>query len=242
MATQIQVEMLKTGLVLITLNRPERRNALSLAMLEELIEAMTSLQGTEGPRVLILQGAGPVFCSGLDLVEVSQPDLVRRSTDLLARTFQLMRDTDLVTIAAVHGAAYAGGGGLMASCDIAIAACDLKIGFPETRRGLLPALITAVMSPKVREGDLRELFLVGNTIDATRAQQIGLVQRIVPKDDLMKAALDLADGVLAGGPETVKAAKRLLNEAYSARESVSILRMAEAHIEARSNGEATEGM
>ena len=92
-------------------------------------------------------------------------------------------------IAAVQGGAFAGGAGLMAACDIVIAADDAKIGFPEVRRGLLPALICDVLMHKVREGDLRELFLAGEPIDATRAQQVGLVQRVVPAERLLDEAL-----------------------------------------------------
>ena len=129
----------------------------------------------------------------------------------------------------------------MASCDLAIGTTDLKIGFPEARRGLLPALICAVMSPKVREGDLRELYLVGNTIDANRAQQMGLLQRVVSPEMLLKTAIELAEGVLAGGVQTVKAIKKLLNQAYATRESVSIARMLELHLSARHGSETEEG-
>ena len=130
----------------------------------------------------------------------------------------------------------------MASCDFAIGSSDLKIGFPEARRGLLPALICAVMSPKVREGDLRELFLVGNSIDAIRAQQIGLLQRVAPSEMLLKTAIEMADGVLAGGTETIKATKMLLNQAYAPGESVSISHMLKVHLNARQGSEASEGL
>ena len=99
------------------------------------------------------------------------------SAECVARSLALLRSTPLITIAAAHGGAFAGGAGLMAACDIAIGTSDLKIGFPEARRGLLPALVCAVMSPKIREGDLRDLFLVGEPIDAVRAQQIGLLRK-----------------------------------------------------------------
>jgi methylglutaconyl-CoA hydratase len=178
----------------------------------------------------------------MDLSEASQDNLVHQCASSLAKTFELMRSTELVTIAAAHGGAYAGGAGLMVSCDMAIGTTDLKIGFPEARRGLLPALICAVMSPKVREGDLRELYLVGNTIDANRAQQMGLVQRIVSQELLLKTAIELAEGVLAGGVQTVKAIKMLLNQAYATRESVSIARMLELHLNARHGSEAEEGL
>ena len=242
MENLITLETLQKDLVLLTLNRPERRNALCIAMLDELCQQIESLTAKKATRVLIIAGAGPVFCSGMDLSEASQANLVHQCASSLAKTFELMRSTELVTIAAAHGGAYAGGAGLMVSCDLAIGTTDLKIGFPEARRGLLPALICAVMSPKVREGDLRELYLVGNTIDANRAQQMGLLQRIVSQEVLLKTAIELAEGVLAGGVQTVKATKMLLNQAYATRESASIARMLELQLNARHGGEAAEGL
>ena len=242
MSNLITGDMPHKGLAILTLNRPDRRNALCIALLDELCDQVESMANAGTARVLILNGAGPVFSAGLDLSEASQSHLIQQCAESLARSMQLMRDTEIITIAAAHGGAYAGGAGLMASCDLAIGSIDLKIGFPEARRGLLPALISAVLSPKVREGDLRELFLVGNTIDAVRAQQIGLLQRVVPMESLMQVAIEMADGVLAGGPETVKATKVLLNQAYVPNETVSIQHMIELHLNARNGNEATEGL
>ncbi len=137
--------------------------------------------------------------------------LVERSANGVEATLSLLRATPLITIAAVHGGAFAGGAGVMAACDMAVGSEDLRIGFPEARRGLLPALICDVLRPKVRESDLRELFLVGNTIDANRAMQIGLLQRVVPTLRVVGESLDLAKGILEGGPETIRLTKQLLN-------------------------------
>ena len=242
MAELVSVQLLKPGLALATLNRPERRNALCIGLLTELCDQIEGLAADSTNRVLIVRGAGPVFCSGLDLSEAANPELVQQSAECVARALQLMRETRLVTIAAAHGGAYAGGAGLMASCDIAIGTTDLMIGFPEAQRGLLPALICAVLSPKIREGDLRELFLVGKPIDAARAQQIGLLQRVVDRNDLLEEAIKLALGVLAGGPKTIEATKKLLNEAYVANDSVSTQRMLDVHLGARHSDEAQEGL
>jgi len=242
MGNLVKIETLQPGLALVTLNRPERRNALCIELLDELCFQVEAMASAKSARVMILNGAGPIFCSGLDLSEASQPELVHRSATSLAKALQLMRSTGLIAIAAAQGGAYAGGAGLMAACDFAIGASDLKIGFPEARRGLLPALICAVMSPKVREGDLRELFLVGHNIDANRALQIGLLQRVVPLEKLLQNAIEMAEGVLAGGPETIQATKMLLNQAYAPQEPVSISHMIETHLAARNSSEATEGL
>lgn len=242
MAQLITAESLRPGLILLTLNRPDRRNALGIAMLDELCGQVEELAKENTHRVIILRGAGPTFSAGLDLAEAANPELVQRSAHAVARTFQLMRSTRLVTIAAAHGGAYAGGAGLMAACDIAIGTSDLKIGFPEARRGLLPALVCGVLSPKVREGDLRELTLVGNTIDAARAQQIGLLQRIVQPDQLLPQAIEMAEGILAGGPRTIEATKILLNRTYAPSDAVSAQGMIEVHLQARTSSEAAEGL
>lgn len=242
MADLITVELVLPGVARVTLNRPEKRNALCIELLEQLCKVVERLASERSARVLILQGAGPVFSAGLDLHEASNPDLIQNSAECVARTFQLLRSTPLVTIGAAHGGAFAGGAGLLAACDIAIGTSDLKIGFPEARRGLLPALVCAIMSPKVREGDLRDLFLVGDAIDASRAQQIGLLQRIVDPSELFESALAVAKSVLAGGPQTIEAVKRLLNQAYVPEASVSTEHMLEVHLGARRGAEATEGL
>lgn len=238
----VTVEVLCTGLARLTLNRPERRNALCIAMLEQLCDHIDRLSAKNTARVIILSGAGPVFSAGLDLLEAADDTRVQHIAQALHRTLQLLRGTTLVTIAAAHGGAYAGGAGLMAACDIAVGTSDLKIGFPEARRGLLPALICAVLSPKVREGDLRDLFLVGKAIDAERARQIGLLQYVVEPDKLMEQAIEIAHGVLAGGPRTIVDTKTLLNQAYLPTEATSSQQMLDVHLSARHRPEASEGL
>jgi methylglutaconyl-CoA hydratase len=242
MTELITVEIIGPQLALVTLNRPERRNALCIALLENLCDQIERMAARKTARVLILRGAGTVFSSGLDLAEASNPDLVHRSAESVSRALQLLRSTPLITIAAAHGGAYAGGAGLMAACDIVIGSSDLKIAFPEARRGLLPALICAVLSLKVREGDLRELFLVGDVIDAARAQQIGLLQHVVEPDSLFDHAIRIAKSVLAGGPETIVATKMLLNDAYQPTPATSLQQMLDVHLGARHSPEAREGL
>ena len=232
------------GVVVLSFNRPERRNALSIAMMRSLIEILKTLSEQREARVVILRGAGPVFCAGLDLAEASNGDLVEESAQCVANTLHALRYSPIVTIALVHGGAYAGGAGVVAACDMAIGATDLQIGFPEARRGLLPALITDVLQTKVREGDLAELFLVGNPIDAHRAQQIGLFQRIVPTEKLFDLAMDLAQGILAGGPQTIIDTKILMHRAFDSHkhkkhEDHSSI---QDHLKARNSPEAREGL
>jgi methylglutaconyl-CoA hydratase len=240
----VLVEHPRPGVALLTLDRAERRNALSIALLEALVRTLDGLAQSGAARVAILRGAGPVFSAGLDLAEAANPDLVERSARCVAAALAALRHAPLVTVAAVHGGAYAGGAGLMAACDMAVGTHDLVIGFPEGRRGLLPALVCEVLRVKVRAGDLAELFLVGNTIDATRAREIGLLQRVVPAERLLDEALEMATGILAGGPATIVETKKLLYAAYDSGPQDVAARDAaiSAHLAARSSPEAVEGL
>lgn len=242
MTKLILFESIEPGIVSLTLNRPERRNALSIELLMQLRESITQLSHEQLHRVVILRSAGPVFSAGLDLREAADSSLVERSAAAVPRTLTLLRETPLIMIAAVQGGAFAGGAGLMAACDIVIAASDAKVGFPEARRGLVPALIWGALKHKVREGDLRELFLAGQPIDATRAQQVGLVQRVVPAGRLYDEALSVARSVSAGGPETIRQTKALLNEAYDGDSDEEGSRLMQTHLAARHSDEAREGL
>ena len=162
------VEQLDDATAVLTLNRPERRNALSIELMESLCAALESFAEQEQFRVLVLRGAGAAFCSGLDLVRSGGRRTGRRTALCVARTFQTLSDFPLIAIAAAHGAAYAGGAGLMACCDFIVAAEDLRICFPEVRRGLVPALAAVALDGRLRDGDRRELLLLGEPIDARR--------------------------------------------------------------------------
>jgi methylglutaconyl-CoA hydratase len=210
--------------------------------MQELCGAIDRLSADRAQRVLILRGAGAAFCAGLDLREAADPALNEASGRQVAKTLLAVRNAPLVTICAAHGSALAGGGGLMAACDIVVASDDLRIGFPEVRRGLLPALITGILRDRVRDGDLRELFLAAEPIEAGRALQIGLVQRVVPADRLLEDALALARSVLAGGPESVRQTKRLLNELADEAPGEMMDHLLQAHHAARKTDEAREGL
>lgn len=242
MSELIQVETLERGISSVMLNRPDRRNALSIALLEQLCAMLEQLGGDRAERVVILRGAGPVFSAGLDLKEAADTSLVERSAASVARALDLLRSSPLVSIATVQGGAFAGGAGLMAACDIAIAAADAKIGFPEVRRGLLPALIGDVLLHKVREGDLCEFFLAGEPVDAARAQQVGLVQRVVPANRLLDEALGVARSIVAGGPETVRQTKALLNAMFRRTTGAPGPDLIATHLAARHSDEAREGL
>jgi methylglutaconyl-CoA hydratase len=242
MSALVHTEPLVPGTTLVTLNRADRRNALSIDLLDQLCTAIDQLAGQGNQRVVILRGAGPVFSAGLDLREAMDDTLVDRSATAVRRALQLVRTTPLITIAAVQGGAYAGGAGLMAACDIAIAAENAQIGFPEARRGLLPALISEPLRARVREGDLRYLLLTGALVSAPQALQIGLVQRVVAEERLLDEARHVAELIIEGGPDTIRRTKQLLNNLYVAPHGEAHGAMSELHLSARRSDEAREGL
>ena len=240
MGSLIQVESLMPGVSILTLARSEQRNALSIDLLDQFCSAIDGLTAQSDQRVVILRGAGPVFSAGLDLREAADEKKVERSAASVGRALDLLRQTPLVSIAAVHGGAYAGGAGLMATCDIVIATDDSRFGFPEARRGLLPALICKTLRSRIREGDLRDLLLTGEIITAARALHVGLVQRVVPANQLMDEARRVAEQILDGGPETIRQTRKLLNQMFEGGLSKNLLD--ELHLSARRGDEAREGL
>ncbi|WP_442511573.1 enoyl-CoA hydratase/isomerase family protein [Novipirellula sp. SH528] len=238
----ILTALIESGIQSLTLNRADRRNALSIELLESLCRELDRMENDRKNRVVLLCGAGPVFSAGLDLREAADIDLVDRSAEAVKRTLGKLRSTSLVVIAVVQGGAFAGGAGLMAACDIVIASTDVKIGFPEARRGLLPALVMNVLRHKVREGDLRDLFISGEPIDTVRAQQIGIVQRVVPATELFDSAVALARSVVAGGPDTIRKTKSLINASFSENVPADKPNLIDMHLAARHSDEAREGL
>src|SRR5437870_1046249 len=199
----------------IVLNRPERRNALTLELLNELNAAIKVASEQPQERVLILRGAGAAFCTGLDLKEAADQTKTHATAAMVAKTLITLSQTRLITIAAVHGAAVAGGAGIMSACDFVIAAEGTKIRSPEVRRGLVTGLVMTFLARQVGERNMRELVLGGELINPDRAREIGLVNRVVPPNELMNEAEKFSNSVLQGAPNAVAQTKRLIEELWS---------------------------
>src|SRR5436305_2441813 len=180
----------------VTLNRPERRNALTLELLTELCAAINAASEQPEQRVLILRGAGAAFCTGLDLKEAADSTKAHATAEMVANTLVAISQTRLVTIAAVHGAAVAGGAGIMSACDLVVAAERTKIGYPEVRRGLVAGLVITFLRRQVSERNLRELLFGGELIDEVREKDIGLVNRVVATVAMMRDAKKFASLIL----------------------------------------------
>ena len=227
----------------VTLNRPDKRNALNTELLAQLIAEIATAESDASQRILVLRGAGTVFCSGLDLDEASQPDRAHASADLVAQALRALSGTRLITIAAVQGAAIAGGAGLMSACDFAVATHDAKFGFPEVRRGLVPALIMTFLRRQLRERDARELLLLGKLFDATHAHAIGLVNRVVADEVALSAEVQsLVSSLLQGAPGAAAETKQLIAELWPVSVQSDLNRALAFHLDARSSAEAQEGI
>jgi methylglutaconyl-CoA hydratase len=202
-------------IAIVTLNRPEKRNAISTPMIEDIFAALNAAQEDSSIRVVILTGAGKAFCSGMDLETLQA--IAKQSHDenladsrRMARMFQLVYGFPKPLITAVNGAAIAGGCGLATLSDFTIAAPEAKFGYTEVRIGFIPALVSVMLRRQVGEKHARDLLLTGRIIDAADAFRLGLVNEIVPLEDLMQRAHEVAIMYLESSPVSLAMTKRLL--------------------------------
>jgi methylglutaconyl-CoA hydratase len=238
----VLIEKQSPQITVVTLNRPERRNSLTIELLNELIAAINVASDQADERVLILRGAGAAFCTGLDLKEAADSKKAQMTAELVAKTLITLAETRLVTIATVHGAAVAGGAGIMSACDFVVAAEKTKIGYPEVRRGLVAGLVMTFLRRQVGERNMRELVLGGELIDPARAREIGLVNRVVPPNELMNEAQKFAGSILQGAPNALAQTKRLIEELWSTSVKEDVDLALKHHMQARESAEAREGI
>lgn len=196
------------GVATITLAQPESRNAMTTPLMNALGDHLTSAIADDSVRAIVLTNDGPAFCAGANL---KQDDTEAPRHSLVA-IFELMLDGPKPVVGRIAGHCTGGGVGLAAGCDISIAADDIRLGFTEVRVGVAPAIISVVCLPKLRRADASELFLSGERITASRAAEVGLLNRAVPRDELDEAVDELLAKLLAGGPNALAAAKSLITK------------------------------
>jgi methylglutaconyl-CoA hydratase len=238
----VLVEEKNSRVTIVTLNRPARRNALTIELLTELTTALETASADPKKRVLILRGAGKAFCAGLDLQETTVVEKAHQSAEMVAKTLLAISQTRLITVAQVHGAAVAGGAGLMSACDFVIAAERTKIGYPETKRGLVAGLVMTFLRRQLRERDIRELLFTGELISAERAREIGLINRVVPPNELGNETDKIVAAVLQNAPGALASTKKLIEELWSSSVKEDVERALRHHMEARESVEAKEGI
>ncbi|HEY7504928.1 MAG TPA: enoyl-CoA hydratase/isomerase family protein [Gemmatimonadales bacterium] len=202
------------GVLTLMLNRPDKRNALSSALVEALHGALDSADLDAEVRVVLLTGAGKDFCAGADLEELlasaDAPAEANEATALrLGSLFTRMRSLPKPVVAVVRGRALAGGAGLMTACDVVIASEGCRVGYPEVLRGFVPAMVMSTLRRQVGEKAALDLALTGRLLGAEEARRAGLVSRVVPEDALEREGRDLAQ-LLAGAPASALALTKQL--------------------------------
>src|SRR5438105_1137092 len=234
----------------ITLNRPDRRNALSRELIAALTEAFHRVREEPAARCVILTGAGSVFCAGMDLSELKEsvdlPDTPATETTIwddalrLATLFDSIYTLPKPTIAALNGAAAAGGAGLVTVCDLAVAVPEARLGYPEVRRGLVAAMVMPHLLRQVGERTARYLLLSGELIDAGEACRTGLINAVVPAPQLMEQAHAWCRSLAEGGPNALASTKALLQR--FSRQALSLEETAQASAAPRLTDECRQGL
>jgi methylglutaconyl-CoA hydratase len=218
MGKKVVVNRLENGIAMITLNRPEAANALSVQMLEELKEAILACKFDRTVRCIVMTGAGEkAFCAGADLKERAgmDPVQVRKTLSLIRGNINELEALPQPVIAAVNGVAFGGGTELALSCDIRIASETAKFGLTETSLGIIPGAGGTQRLPRlVGKGRAKELIFTARRINAAEALEIGLVEYMVPADNLIEKALEIAGQIVKNGPIAVAQAKFAIDKGY----------------------------
>ena len=198
----------------LTLNRPDKRNAVTPQMIAELQTALDEIE-RKRIRVVIMTGAGTAFCAGMDLdmlqtIARQSPQENQDDSRRIAKLFRRIWSFPRPIIAAVNGHALAGGCGIATLCDFTLAVSEAKFGYTEVRIGFLPAIVSVFLTRQIGDKRARDLLLTGRMVGAKEAQQLGLVSEIVEPDKLMSRANELADYLVEVSPGSLSRAKRLL--------------------------------
>jgi methylglutaconyl-CoA hydratase len=204
----------------LTLNRPDKRNAISARMIAELQSALDVVEQSR-VRVIIVTGAGKCFSAGMDLemlsaIATQSPTENQEDSRRMAKMFRRIWSFPKPMIAAVNGAALAGGCGIATLCDFTLAAPEAKFGYTEVKIGFLPAIVSVFLTRQIGDKRSRDLLLTGRVIEPAEAKEMGLVTEIVPAERLMERAYELANVLIAASPSSLTRAKRLMTTAAAA--------------------------
>src|SRR3954469_25298710 len=230
----------------ITLNRPEKRNAVSFQLVEDLMGALKEIEASDS-QVVIITGAGKAFCAGLDLEELksligkSQEQNLKDSA-AMANLFRSVYDFPKPTIAAVNGAAIAGGTGIATICDFTLSVPEAKFGYTEVKIGFVPAIVSSYLVFQVGHKIARDLLMTARLFDTTEAHRYGLVNEIIPAENLMTRARELAQVLLQNSPSCVQATKRLINGFIKEQLDVQVAAAVKDNARIRTTADFKEGV
>jgi methylglutaconyl-CoA hydratase len=203
------------GVLTVTLDRPDKRNALSTALVEALLASRDRADLDAAVRVVVIRGAGKDFCAGADLAELLDSadralDENEREARRLGLVFERIRALPKPVIAAVHGRALAGGAGLATACDLVVCGASAQLGYPEIQRGFVPAMVMTLLRRLAGERVAFDLVATGRVLAADEALRLGLVSRVVPDDRVTPEALELAARMASSSATALALTKRLL--------------------------------
>jgi methylglutaconyl-CoA hydratase len=211
----------RDAITTITLSRPDKRNAVTSTMIAELQTALDAVEKDHATRVVILTGAGTSFCAGMDLemlaaIAKQSPAENQEDSRRIAKMLRRIWSFPRPMIAAVNGAAYAGGCGIATLCDFTLAVPEAKFGYTEVKIGFLPAIVSVFLTRQIGEKRSRDLLLTGRIIGAQEAKEFGLVTEVVPAERLLERARSLANELIAASPSSLTRSKYLLTSAAAA--------------------------
>jgi methylglutaconyl-CoA hydratase len=210
MANELVHYAVATGVATITLDSPHNRNALSAQLRRELRAHLSAAERDEAARVIVLDHTGPVFCAGMDLKEAGGASTSDQGVNEFPAILEQIWNSPKPVVARLAGPARAGGVGLVAAADIAVAAAEATFAFTEVRIGVVPAVISVTVLPRLLPRAAHELFLTGEQFSARRAVEIGLLNSAVPADELDAEVARYVGMLTLGGPNALAATKRML--------------------------------
>lgn len=237
----------ESGVHTIVLNRPEKRNALTPQLIEELTQALEAAAANAHCRVVLITGAGSAFCAGLDLeilranVDAGE-DAALQDAERIAALFRTLHELPKPTIAAVNGAAVAGGMGIATLCDLTLAVPEAKFGYTEVRIGFIPAIVSVYLRIQIGDKRARDLLLTGRLMGAEEAAALGLVTRVVPEPELMREARSVAEKLTRNSSAAMAATKRLLSRFAERRLLDDVDGAIRASVQMRAHPDFREGV
>lgn len=228
----------------LTLNRPEKRNALSRALVAEMTAALRAIAADDAVRSVILTGAPPAFSAGLDLKEVAASSFEQADADATAllEMLELIDHLPKPVIAAIPGPAVAGGAGLASVCDIVLCARSAVVGYPEVKRGLVAAIVMTYLRRVVGERDALQLLLTGEHISAERALAIGWCTEVVEDDALLARAGEFAAIFASFPPDALANTKRLWNSIRPMDDAAALQQARDFNAAMRTSGESRDAI
>lgn len=246
----LRIDRDNRGIVTLTLDRPEAKNALSAALVARLTEALAALADDATVRAVVLTGAGEVFCAGADIGEMraagaATPEHNEADSRRFARMLECIERQPQPTVAVVNGGAFGGAVGLVAACDIALAATGARFALSEVRLGLVPAMISPYVIRAIGTREARRWFLTGEAMDAATALRIGLVHETADVASLGAAADGIFGALLAGAPGAQAEIKRLVRHATGRSDAGDDAMLADTArwiARVRADAEAREGL